>query len=67
MRDSPAYKTYLAFATGAATSKKARKFKKPASPLQKKALVAIEEPERNLSKNLLLEDNLLVFKSKTLQ
>ncbi|GJZ08612.1 hypothetical protein Tco_0542895 [Tanacetum coccineum] len=28
MRDSPAYKTYLAFATGAATPKKARKFKK---------------------------------------
>ncbi|GJX54552.1 retrovirus-related pol polyprotein from transposon TNT 1-94 [Tanacetum coccineum] len=32
MRDSPAYKTYLAFATGAVTPKKARKFKKPASP-----------------------------------
>ncbi|GJZ08613.1 hypothetical protein Tco_0542896, partial [Tanacetum coccineum] len=44
MRDSPAYKTYLAFATGAATPKKARKFKKLASPLKKKTLVAVEEP-----------------------
>ncbi|GKE74618.1 hypothetical protein Tco_1536659 [Tanacetum coccineum] len=44
MRDSPAYKTYLAFATGAATPKKARKFKKPASPSKKKALVVVEEP-----------------------
>ncbi|GKC88859.1 hypothetical protein Tco_1149508 [Tanacetum coccineum] len=32
MRDSPAYKTYPTFATGAATPKKARKFKKPTSP-----------------------------------
>ncbi|GJU42671.1 retrovirus-related pol polyprotein from transposon TNT 1-94 [Tanacetum coccineum] len=44
MRDSPPYKTYLAFATGAATPKKARKFKKPAFPSKKKALVAVEEP-----------------------
>nr|GEU57658.1 retrovirus-related Pol polyprotein from transposon TNT 1-94 [Tanacetum cinerariifolium] len=44
MRDSPAYKTYLVFATGAATPKKSRKFKKRASPLKKKALIAIEEP-----------------------
>ncbi|GKF64560.1 hypothetical protein Tco_0188008, partial [Tanacetum coccineum] len=50
MRDSPAYKTYLAFATGAATPKKARKFKKPASPSKKKALVAVEEPEAQLKK-----------------
>ncbi|GJT23112.1 retrovirus-related pol polyprotein from transposon TNT 1-94 [Tanacetum coccineum] len=44
MQDSPAYKTYLAFATGAATPKKAWKFKKPVSPTKKKALVAVEEP-----------------------
>ncbi|GJX01565.1 hypothetical protein Tco_0185478 [Tanacetum coccineum] len=44
MRDSPAYKTYLAFATGAATPKKAKKFKKHASPSKKKALVVVEEP-----------------------
>ncbi|GKC51948.1 hypothetical protein Tco_1074693 [Tanacetum coccineum] len=44
MRDSLAYKTYLAFATGVASPKKARKFKKPASPSKKNALVAIEEP-----------------------
>nr|GEZ50697.1 hypothetical protein [Tanacetum cinerariifolium] len=29
MQNSPAYKTYLAYATGAATPKKARKFKNP--------------------------------------
>ncbi|GJU55481.1 hypothetical protein Tco_1229195 [Tanacetum coccineum] len=43
---STAYKTYLAFATGATTPKKARKFKKPASPLKKKTLVAVEEPAK---------------------
>ncbi|GJV44366.1 hypothetical protein Tco_1428902 [Tanacetum coccineum] len=35
-----AYKTYLAFATGVVTPKKARKFKKLTSPSKKKALVA---------------------------
>ncbi|GJX24100.1 hypothetical protein Tco_0228545 [Tanacetum coccineum] len=44
MRDSPAYKNYLAFATGAATPKKERKFKKRGSPSKKKDLVAVEEP-----------------------
>ncbi|GJR45870.1 hypothetical protein Tco_1313973 [Tanacetum coccineum] len=52
MRDSPAYKTYLAFAIGAATPKKARKFKKPASPSKKKALVAVEEPAEKPVKKL---------------
>nr|GEY05545.1 hypothetical protein [Tanacetum cinerariifolium] len=46
MQNSPAYKTYLAFATGAATPKKGRRFKKPASPSKKKALVAIEDPAK---------------------
>ncbi|GKC69701.1 hypothetical protein Tco_1115584 [Tanacetum coccineum] len=50
MRDSPAYKTYLAFATGVATPKKARKFKKPASPSKKKTLVAVEEPAEKPAK-----------------
>ncbi|GKD62102.1 hypothetical protein Tco_1299611 [Tanacetum coccineum] len=50
MRDSPAYKTYLAFAIGAATPKKARKFKKPASPSKKKTLVAVEEPKKTPAK-----------------
>ncbi|GKA00397.1 hypothetical protein Tco_0672947 [Tanacetum coccineum] len=50
MRDSPAYMTYLAFATGAATPKKARKFKKPASPSKKKTRVAIEEPAKKPAK-----------------
>nr|GFB33220.1 hypothetical protein [Tanacetum cinerariifolium] len=44
MRDSPVYKTYLTFATGAETPKKARKFKKHASLSKKKALVVVEEP-----------------------
>ncbi|GKE37652.1 hypothetical protein Tco_1461057, partial [Tanacetum coccineum] len=39
-----AYKTYLAFAIGATPPKKTRKFKKPASPSKKKALVAVDEP-----------------------
>ncbi|GJU48787.1 retrovirus-related pol polyprotein from transposon TNT 1-94 [Tanacetum coccineum] len=43
MLNSTAYKTYLAFSTGAATPKKARKFKKPASLSMKKTLVAVEE------------------------
>nr|GEV54675.1 hypothetical protein [Tanacetum cinerariifolium] len=50
MRDSPAYKTYLAFATGAASPKNARKFKKPASPSRKRTLVTVEEEEPNLDK-----------------
>ncbi|GJT97477.1 hypothetical protein Tco_1092995 [Tanacetum coccineum] len=44
MQNSTAYKTYLAIATGAATPKKARKFKKHASPSKKKVLVVVEEP-----------------------
>ncbi|GJY42637.1 hypothetical protein Tco_0430850 [Tanacetum coccineum] len=44
MRDSTAYKTYLAYATGAASPKMKRKFKKPASPSKKKSLVAVDEP-----------------------
>nr|GEY64314.1 hypothetical protein [Tanacetum cinerariifolium] len=50
MRKSPAYKTYLAYATGAITPKKARKFKKPASPSKKKTLVAVEEPTKKPTK-----------------
>nr|GEV78012.1 hypothetical protein [Tanacetum cinerariifolium] len=45
MRDSPAYKTYLAFATGAASPKKARKYKKLASLSRKRTLVIMEEEE----------------------
>nr|GEW80575.1 hypothetical protein [Tanacetum cinerariifolium] len=44
MQNSTAYKTYLAFATGAATPKKARKFKKPASLSKKETLVTVKEP-----------------------
>ncbi|GKF40840.1 hypothetical protein Tco_0124182, partial [Tanacetum coccineum] len=42
--DSKAYKTYLDFATGKATPKKARKFKKVFSPSRKLSLVLEEEP-----------------------
>ncbi|GKF23506.1 hypothetical protein Tco_0075828, partial [Tanacetum coccineum] len=41
---SKAYKTYLDFATGKATPKKSRKFKKVASPLRKLSPVLEEEP-----------------------
>nr|GEV38033.1 retrovirus-related Pol polyprotein from transposon TNT 1-94 [Tanacetum cinerariifolium] len=44
MRNSPAYMTFLAYATGAIPPKKARKFKKHASPSKKKPFVAVEEP-----------------------
>ncbi|GJS49934.1 hypothetical protein Tco_0600055 [Tanacetum coccineum] len=44
IKDSKAYKTYLAFATGQATPRKARKFKKIASPSKKLSSVLEEEP-----------------------
>nr|GEV43042.1 hypothetical protein [Tanacetum cinerariifolium] len=43
IKDSKAYKIYLDFTTRKATSKKARKFKKIASPLQKLTTVLEEE------------------------
>ncbi|GJV42700.1 hypothetical protein Tco_1421140 [Tanacetum coccineum] len=39
MRDSDAYKTYLAYATSATSPKMKRKFKKPTSPSKKRTLV----------------------------
>ncbi|GJU50535.1 hypothetical protein Tco_1220090 [Tanacetum coccineum] len=44
IKDSKAYKTYLDFATGKSTPKKARKFKKVASPSKKLSPVLKEEP-----------------------
>nr|GEU65309.1 hypothetical protein [Tanacetum cinerariifolium] len=44
VKDSKAYKTYYEFATGKATPKKARKFKKVASPSRKLSPVLEEEP-----------------------
>nr|GEW21929.1 hypothetical protein [Tanacetum cinerariifolium] len=44
--------TYLAYATGAATPKKARKLKKPAFPLKKRTLVTIEEEEPEPTKKV---------------
>ncbi|GJZ70264.1 hypothetical protein Tco_0633814 [Tanacetum coccineum] len=46
IKDSKAYKIYLAFATGKATPKKARKFKKIASPSEKQTLFLQEEPAK---------------------
>nr|GEZ87843.1 hypothetical protein [Tanacetum cinerariifolium] len=44
IKDSKAYKTYLDFAIGKATPKKARKFKKVVSPLRKLSHVLEEKP-----------------------
>ncbi|GJX23615.1 hypothetical protein Tco_0228060 [Tanacetum coccineum] len=44
IKDSKAYRTYLAFDTGKATPKKVRKFKKVASPSKKLSPVLEEEP-----------------------
>ncbi|GJW66786.1 putative reverse transcriptase domain-containing protein [Tanacetum coccineum] len=44
IKDSKAYKTYIDFATGKATPKKARKFKKVVSPSRKLSPVLEEEP-----------------------
>ncbi|GKC90930.1 hypothetical protein Tco_1151579, partial [Tanacetum coccineum] len=50
LQKSPAYKTYLAYDTRAIPPKKARKFKKLASPLKNKTLVAVEEPAEKPAK-----------------
>ncbi|GKB37393.1 hypothetical protein Tco_0882335 [Tanacetum coccineum] len=46
IKDSKAYKIYLAYATRVATPKKARKFKKPTSPSKKQTLVLEDEPAK---------------------
>ncbi|GKA96541.1 hypothetical protein Tco_0818636 [Tanacetum coccineum] len=57
MWDSPAYKTYLAFATSATSPKKAKKFKKPTSPLRKRTLVIGEEEEPEPAKKVVPSNN----------
>ncbi|GJS73033.1 hypothetical protein Tco_0705874 [Tanacetum coccineum] len=52
--DSDAYKTYLAYATGAASPKMKRKLKKPASPTKKRSLVTVEEEEPKPAKKVAL-------------
>ncbi|GKE08113.1 hypothetical protein Tco_1411664 [Tanacetum coccineum] len=52
MRDSNAYKTYLAYATGKASPKMKRKLKKPASPSKKITLVTKEEEEPEPTKKV---------------
>ncbi|GJR95916.1 hypothetical protein Tco_0268090 [Tanacetum coccineum] len=46
IKDSKAYKTYIAFATGQAAPKKARKFKKSTLPSKKLSFVIEEEPAK---------------------
>ncbi|GJZ21267.1 hypothetical protein Tco_0558306, partial [Tanacetum coccineum] len=46
MKETKAYKTYVGFAIGATPPKKARKFKKPASPQLSAVLVSPEEPTK---------------------
>ncbi|GJV09794.1 hypothetical protein Tco_1351335 [Tanacetum coccineum] len=46
MRETKAYKTYLGYATGVTPPKKARKFKKPASPKLSTVPLSPEEPTR---------------------
>ncbi|GJR71258.1 retrovirus-related pol polyprotein from transposon TNT 1-94 [Tanacetum coccineum] len=48
--NSTAYKTYYAYASGAKEPKKARKFKKPASPKLKIVLVSSKEPIKKPAK-----------------
>ncbi|GJU77026.1 hypothetical protein Tco_1274096 [Tanacetum coccineum] len=48
MKETKAYKTYLGFATGATPPKKARKFKKPASPQLSIVPVLPKEPTGKL-------------------
>ncbi|GJS26876.1 retrovirus-related pol polyprotein from transposon TNT 1-94 [Tanacetum coccineum] len=48
--NSTAYKTYYAYANGAKEPKKARKFKKPASPKLKTVPVLPKEPTKKLGK-----------------
>ncbi|GJS78763.1 hypothetical protein Tco_0728644 [Tanacetum coccineum] len=52
MRNSYVYNTYLAYATRAATPKKARKFKKHASPSKKRTLVTVEDEEPEPAKKV---------------
>ncbi|GJT11678.1 hypothetical protein Tco_0858720 [Tanacetum coccineum] len=48
--NSTTYKTYYAYVNGAKEPKKARKFKKPASPKQKTVLVSPKEPTKKPGK-----------------
>nr|GEU57609.1 retrovirus-related Pol polyprotein from transposon TNT 1-94 [Tanacetum cinerariifolium] len=50
IKDSKAYKTYLYYATGKVSPKKARKFKKPVSPKLKTVLASPKEPNQKVSK-----------------
>ncbi|GKB39097.1 hypothetical protein Tco_0884039, partial [Tanacetum coccineum] len=59
MRDSDAYKTYLAYATGAASPKMKRKLKKPASSSKKRTLVTVDEEEPEPAKKALSSKKLI--------
>ncbi|GJT87463.1 hypothetical protein Tco_1069180 [Tanacetum coccineum] len=69
IQNSNSYKTYLAFATGATTPKKARKWKKPDSPSKKQTLVTTKEPTqipaaRSQPTGVQIRDTPSVFMSK---
>ncbi|GKC40674.1 hypothetical protein Tco_1053058 [Tanacetum coccineum] len=53
MLNSPAYKNYLAYATGTATPKKERKFKRFASPSKKRTFVTVDEEEPKPAKKVM--------------
>nr|GEX90808.1 hypothetical protein [Tanacetum cinerariifolium] len=55
IKDSKAYKIYLDFTIGKTTPKKARKFKKIASPLEKLTIVLEEEPAQKPKRTKKLE------------
>ncbi|GKB77655.1 hypothetical protein Tco_0944550 [Tanacetum coccineum] len=61
IRDSPAYQTYLAFATEATTPKSKRIYKKPASPMIKTTTTSLEEtPSKKKSASAITAQNLSI-------
>ncbi|GJX86480.1 hypothetical protein Tco_0337254 [Tanacetum coccineum] len=62
MWNSPTYKTFLAYATGVITPKKARKLRNLLLHQRRKVLLLL----KSLLRNLMLKDSQLVFKSETL-
>ncbi|GJT31585.1 hypothetical protein Tco_0922004 [Tanacetum coccineum] len=67
IKDSKAYKTYYDFATRKATPKKARKFKKVASPSRKLAPILEEEPAVKPKRAKKLPRSLLLYQQQVLQ
>ncbi|GJZ12441.1 hypothetical protein Tco_0547671 [Tanacetum coccineum] len=66
MRESKAYKTYLGYATEDTPPKKARKFKKPASPKLTTILVSPKEPTRKSKRIIDQQRSLLMCQHEVL-